>query len=105
MLGSARGRGAGARRTLLVVNGAGAAAAAVAAAVGMARPGYVEADSSSDSLSESWGCVIGAAYVGHHRPAARQTRPQVRSHATPAHRRRAGRARRESSLGRVEVAG
>ncbi len=39
---------------MLAANGVGAAAAAVFAAVGLARPGYVEADSSSSSVSEFW---------------------------------------------------
>jgi len=54
MPGSASERSASTRRAVLMANGVGAAAAAVFAAVGMARPDYVEADSSSNSLSEFW---------------------------------------------------
>lgn len=39
---------------MLVTNGVGAAAAAGFAAVGVVRPSYVEAGSSSGSLSEFW---------------------------------------------------
>jgi hypothetical protein len=39
---------------VLVANGVGAAAAAGFAAVGLGRPSYVEAGSSSGSLSEFW---------------------------------------------------
>ncbi len=40
------------------------------------------------------GRVLGAAHLGHHRSAARGTRPQATCHATTTHRRRSGPARR-----------